>query len=87
MATELGPSGVRVNVVSPGFIDTPIFENNQVPQEVKEELFHTATDQTSLARVGRADEIADAVVFLATSQSSYIIGSELLVDGGYTIAT
>lgn len=85
LATELGPSGVRVNVVSPGIIQTPIFRN--VPEEVAQQVLDAAAAQTSIGRVGQAEEIAEAVLFLASSRSSYVIGAELIVDGGYTIVT
>lgn len=85
LATELGPRGIRINVVSPGVIDTPVFHADRVPVEVKTELFDSVAQQSALGRVGLPEEIAEAVVFLASTKSSYIIGSEIVVDGGYTI--
>lgn len=85
LATELGPSGIRVNAVSPGMIHTPIFRN--VPEEVATEVLKAAAGNASIGRVGKAEEIAEAVLFLASSRSSYVIGAELMVDGGYTIVT
>jgi NAD(P)-dependent dehydrogenase (short-subunit alcohol dehydrogenase family) len=74
--TELAPRGIRVNVVSPGPTDTAMFE--AVPTEVRSELASTIP----LGRLGRPDEVASAVLFLASGESSFIAGVELCVDGG-----
>ena len=86
-ATELGPLGIRVNVVSPGFIDTPILTKGGVPAEVWAEIIKMVESKTSLQRIGRPEDIAEAVVYLASSDSSYVIGAELVVDGGYSFPT
>lgn len=75
-ANELAPSGIRVNVVSPGPIDTPMFDG--ASEEVRESL----TKMIPLRRLGRPEEVAAAVLFLASDQSSFTTGSELCVDGG-----
>ena len=85
LATELGPRGIRLNVVSPGVVDTPVFDQDRVPKEVKADLFNTVSTQSAIGRVGKPEEIAEAVVFLASAKSSYIMGAEIVVDGGYTI--
>lgn len=87
LATELGPRGIRVNVVSPGFIDTPIFEKSGVPEAARAEIRKMVEGMTKLRRVGRAEDIAGAVLYLASPEASYVIGAELVVDGGYTIVT
>jgi NAD(P)-dependent dehydrogenase (short-subunit alcohol dehydrogenase family) len=72
---------VRVNVISPGHIDTPIFESWQqgdVLIKMKEGLAKTVP----LGRLGEPEEIAKAVSFLASDEASYISGVELFVDGG-----
>ena len=78
MALEWGPGGVRVNAIAPGFIDagmsSPIYANPRV-----RELRGGAVPQR---RLGTAQDIANAVLFLASEQSSYINGHELVVDGG-----
>ncbi len=78
MALEWGPGGVRVNAIAPGFIDagmsTPIYANPRV-----RELRGGAVPQR---RLGTAQDIANAVLFLASDQGSYINGHELIVDGG-----
>lgn len=86
-ATELGPRGIRVNVVSPGFIETPIFEKIGVPADVHAEIVSNVEQQTSLGRMGQPEDIAEAVVYLASPASSYVIGAEIVVDGGYSFPT
>ncbi|MCP5146367.1 MAG: glucose 1-dehydrogenase [Gammaproteobacteria bacterium] len=87
LATELGPKGIRVNCVSPGFIDTPIFDKGGVPDAVRNEIREMVSRQAKVGRIGRAEDIASAVLYLASDESSYVIGQEIIVDGGYTIVT
>jgi NAD(P)-dependent dehydrogenase (short-subunit alcohol dehydrogenase family) len=70
---------IRVNAVSPGFIDTPAWHAT----EAGEQGLKTASNLVPLGRAGTPDEIARAVVFLASDDSSYITGTELFVDGGF----
>ncbi|HEX9413191.1 MAG TPA: SDR family oxidoreductase [Ktedonobacterales bacterium] len=72
---------IRVNVVSPGFIDTP--ELRRLEQTGGEDLNARYRDRVPLGRVGRPDDIASAVSFLASDESSYVSGIELFVDGGF----
>jgi 3alpha(or 20beta)-hydroxysteroid dehydrogenase len=74
-AIELGIEGIRVNAVLPGSIDTAMLP-------VPKEDFGTRFSDLPLGRVGTADEVAEAVLFLASDESSYLTGSELRVDGG-----
>ena len=74
-AIELGPFGIRVNAVLPGSIDTAMLP-------VAKEDFLARFADLPLGRVGTADEVAEAVLFLASDQASYLTGSELRVDGG-----
>ena len=87
LATELGPKGIRVNVVSPGFIDTPIFDKSGVPEAAQAEIRRMVEHQAKLGRMGRPEDIAGAVLYLASPEASYVIGAELVVDGGYSIVT
>ncbi|HEX8869660.1 MAG TPA: SDR family oxidoreductase [Lentzea sp.] len=81
LAAELAPRGVRVNVVSPGFIDTPSMGVTGVPQEVLRQFKEQGDRVTPLKRHGTMDEVADAVLFLAFD-ATFTTGSELAVDGG-----
>jgi 3alpha(or 20beta)-hydroxysteroid dehydrogenase len=75
-ADELGPRGVRVNSVSPGFVPTPLTEN--APN-----LVRSFSEATPLGRTCSPDDIAAAVLYLASDASSYVCGHDLLVDGGF----
>lgn len=77
-ANELAERNIRVNMVSPGPTETPGFD--KATQGTSRELF---TSATAMQRMGRAEEIAKTVLFLASEDASFITGAELLVDGGY----
>ncbi|PRX57274.1 SDR family NAD(P)-dependent oxidoreductase [Flagellimonas meridianipacifica] len=83
LASEFGPKGIRVNAVSPGPIDTPIYGKHNVPQENIDAMASNFPSMVSLGRFGNADEIAATALFLASSDSSYITGAEIPVDGGF----
>ena len=78
---ELRERRIRVNAISPGHIDTPIFQSWQQGDELKKMKEHLAKN-VPLGRLGDPDEIAKAVSFLASDEASYISGIELFVDGG-----
>lgn len=80
-ALELGPKGIRVNSVHPGMIDTKMVQDAIGGHEVD---LTPVTNKLALRRVGRADEIAELVVFLASDRSSYSTGAEFVADGGST---
>lgn len=77
LARELAPSGIRVNCVAPGIIDTPM--NSSLDENTIKEL----KDETPLARLGKPEDIANAVSFLLSERSSFITGQVLTVDGGF----
>jgi NAD(P)-dependent dehydrogenase (short-subunit alcohol dehydrogenase family) len=81
--TDLKERRIRVNVVSPGPIDTPGVRELMASSETGRERFKMISSIVPLGRLGTPDEIAKAVVFLASDDSSYITGSELFVDGGF----
>jgi NAD(P)-dependent dehydrogenase (short-subunit alcohol dehydrogenase family) len=81
-SAELVNKGIRVNAVSPGAIGTPLWEKIGLPEEVLKSAGEAITNQIAVKRWGRPEEIAKAVVFLASDDSLYIIGNELAVDGG-----
>ncbi len=82
--TDLKDRKIRVNVVSPGPIDTPGLSGLAETEEQKEGLYGYLASVVPLGRVGRPEEIAKAAVFLASDDASYIAGVELFVDGGAT---
>jgi NAD(P)-dependent dehydrogenase (short-subunit alcohol dehydrogenase family) len=83
LATELLPRRIRVNVVSPGPTETPIFNRNPgMTPEAVEAMRAQMRDAVPMKRIAEADEIARAVLFLASDEASYINGVELFVDGG-----
>ena len=83
-AIEWAPLGIRVNSVHPGFIDTPMVANYLHEAENGNELRVALIAAHPLGRLGVPREIADAVLFLASDESSFMTGAELVVDGGYT---
>lgn len=76
---ELGPKGIRVNAVAPGFIDTPILST--VPDDVLEKM----RSQVPLRRLGKPEEIANIYAFLASDEASYINGAVIEASGGMTL--
>ena len=85
MAVELLPRGIRVNVLSPGMTDTPIISREGgLPGLTPEQLAAVITSTIPLRRRGTPEEMAKAALFLASDDSSYCLGSEIIVDGGMT---
>ena len=81
--TDLKERRIRVNAVSPGPTDTPVLNNLLASSEAGLQRRKTISSTVPLGRLGTPDEIARAVVFLASDDSSYITGTELFVDGGF----
>ena len=82
-AYELGSSGIRVNSVHPGGVDTPMGNAAGRPKEEVNQVFR----RLPLGRIGDPKEIANASLFLASDESSYVTGAEIAVDGGWTAGT
>jgi len=76
---ELGPKGIRVNAVAPGFVETPILAT--VPDKVLQQM----REQVPLHRLGRPEEIANVYAFLASDEASYVNGAVIEVSGGMTV--
>jgi NAD(P)-dependent dehydrogenase (short-subunit alcohol dehydrogenase family) len=82
MSAELLARNIRVNVVSPGPIKTAIFKRDNLSEEAQNEIDKFLVSLVPMKRFGTLEEIANSVLFLATPDSSYITGLDLLVDGG-----
>jgi NAD(P)-dependent dehydrogenase (short-subunit alcohol dehydrogenase family) len=82
LSAELVGRGIRVNAVSPGPVTTPIFGRLGLPPEALEETRKNIQEQVPMKRFGRPEEIAKTVLFLASSDSSFLLGSEIIADGG-----
>ena len=80
--TDLKDRRIRVNVVSPGPIDTPGLSQFAETEEQKKGLYDAMASMVPLGRVGEPEEVAKAAVFLASDDASYVAGIELFVDGG-----
>lgn len=81
-AQEFQASGIRVNTLSPGPIDTPIIDSQAASIEEADQLRAAFASMIPLGRMGRTEEIASAALFLASDESSFVTGIELNVDGG-----
>ncbi len=79
LAKELGPSGIRVNCVAPGVIDTDM-NADLSPRDMRE-----LADETPLSRIGTCAEVADLLFYLASAQSSFVTGQVIGVDGGFVL--
>ena len=81
VALDLAPKGIRVNSVNPGMIDTDIFSGSAITEEqLKEDM-----KRYPLGRYGKPEEVANAVIYLLSDAASWTTGSNLLIDGGYTL--
>jgi NAD(P)-dependent dehydrogenase (short-subunit alcohol dehydrogenase family) len=80
---ELKDRGIRINTLSPGATDTPIFDGQFTTKEQVDSAKDALSSKTPLGRLGRPEELAAATLFLASDSSSYITGIDLPVDGGF----
>lgn len=84
LAAELGPQGIRVNALSPGIVPTEFFSNSNVGEGAYGQFEEMAGLGSPLGRVGAPEEIAAAVVFLASDESAFATGSDFTLDGGWS---
>ena len=85
-AAELAHQGIRVNLLSPGPIETPIYGKTGLPQEAVDGMGEKFAASVPLGRFGTPDEMANVALFLATDESSFITGADIQADGGLTQA-
>jgi NAD(P)-dependent dehydrogenase (short-subunit alcohol dehydrogenase family) len=84
VSAELAPQGIRVNIVCPGIIDTPM--HHRARELLGDEMYDSAVlPSVHLKRAGRPEEIAKSIVFLCSDEASYITGATLTPDGGFTL--
>ena len=81
-SAELAPRGIRVNVISPGPIETPIWNRAFSDANAAKEVRQKVVAGVPLGRMGTPEEIAQAVLFLASDESSFMLGTEITIDGG-----
>lgn len=86
IALAYGPKGIRCNVICPGIVDTPIHNFHALPAEQKNKVIESLNPLQPLGRIGKDSDIAKAIYFLASEDSSWTTGSVLSVDGGINLA-
>jgi len=84
LARELVGRGIRINAVSPGPVETPIYGKLGLTQETLDGFAAELSQKIPLGRFGRPEEIAEVALFLASDESSYLVGIEIVADGGWT---
>ena len=82
LSSELLGRGIRVNAVSPGPVETPLYDKLGVPDAYREQLHKSITATIPFGRFGTPEEVAKAVLYLASDESRWTVGSEIVVDGG-----
>lgn len=85
MSADLAERGIRVNAVSPGPVETPIFGRVGISSEQSRQTKEWLQNQTLVKRMAEPEEIAEAVLYLSSDVSSFVVGTELVIDGGMTI--
>ena len=84
LSAELIPQGIRVNALSPGPVETPIFGKTGMSEDEIKGMAEQMQSATPIGRFGQPNEIAQAALFLGSDDSSFVVGSELVADGGFS---
>ena len=82
LAQELGPSGITVNAIAPGLIDTPILRKSSLPEEQIRGFVEAAVGRTPVRRIGKPDDIAAACAYLVSEEASFFTGQVVSPNGG-----
>jgi NAD(P)-dependent dehydrogenase (short-subunit alcohol dehydrogenase family) len=82
LSLELAPRGIRINAILPGSIETDVFRHAGITEEAVPQIYETIVAGVPLKRVGKAEDVANLVAFLASNEASYINGVEYIIDGG-----
>jgi NAD(P)-dependent dehydrogenase (short-subunit alcohol dehydrogenase family) len=82
LATELAPRGIRVNTISPGPVATPLFAKMGLAEDAIGQMQERLAGSVAMKRMAEPGEIAQAALYLVSSDASYIVGAELFADGG-----
>ncbi len=85
LSSELLPRGIRVNAVSPGPVETPLFDKLGIPDAYRAQVNKDIVSTIPFGRFGTPAEVAKAVLYLASDESAWTVGSEIIVDGGRTL--
>jgi len=85
LSLELIPRKIRINAVSPGPIATPMFDRLGLPPDVSAAIQNEIAQKSPSGRFGSPEEVARTILFLACDESSYIVGQEIVVDGGISL--
>lgn len=85
LSSELLPRGIRVNAVSPGPVDTPLYDKLGIPDAYREQVNKDIVATIPFGRFGTPEEVAKAVLYLASDESRWTVGSEIIVDGGRSL--
>jgi len=85
LGLELIGRGIRINAISPGPISTPMYDRFGLPDEVQQAIKAEISRKSPIKRFGTPEEVARAALFLASEDSSYIVGDEIVVDGGMSL--
>jgi NAD(P)-dependent dehydrogenase (short-subunit alcohol dehydrogenase family) len=85
LSADLVPRGIRVNAISPGPVETAILSRGDVSEEQLKQIKEWIKGQVPVKRFARPEEIAETVLHLCSSESSYVVGAELVIDGGMTL--